>query len=401
MEIIYLNFKCNIGTRVNGGHRSSNGWVTSWTDYTKYTLTASTLDSKLPLECCSIIETFLSKYSNKSEEWTDWGVLISNEDRETILNIPELIELLNKNQKIFLFQESAIPQPYSINCLISNSKKEYQNIQYIIRSIRSELDNEIKKLKSKYNQITLERLYPHLRELITNFQIDFSILDEEIGYYPVDLIAINNDYDLLIKSIVLYSPPYKAVNEIYTVLTTGKYSYFDIIAENVPQLSAHENKVLSNYIKKLEQENGYAYIGKNSYGNKQYFSPRILPGMTNLVTLYLLKGEFEKYEKLMENPIFYQQKFGGMLKFAYLAYARWDKILLDDDDIVFFRKHLFTSEIRNKKWVPFLKLIISNEDVINHLSSLYSKIGVSNISRKEFIKRIICNTISEFDPNCK
>lgn len=55
MEIIYLNFKCNTGTMVKGGHRSSNGWVTSWVDYTRYTLTASTEDSKLPLKCCSII----------------------------------------------------------------------------------------------------------------------------------------------------------------------------------------------------------------------------------------------------------------------------------------------------------------------------------------------------------
>ena len=111
------------------------------------------------------------------------------------------------------------------------------------------------------------------------------------------------------------------------------------------QLSAHDNKVLSNYIKKLEQENGYGHFGRNSYGNEQYFSPKILPGMTNLVTLYLLNGEFEKYEQLMKNPIYSRQKngyFDSMLKFAYLAHARWDKISLDStsygygSDSVFF-----------------------------------------------------------------
>ena len=407
MKIIYLNFKCDTGTMVKGGHRSSNGWVTSWVDYTTYTLTASTEDSKLPLKCCSIIETFLSGYRNKNEEDQDWGVYISEENCETIISISELINLLNDAQKIFLFQESTTAQPYKIDSLLSNSKKEYQNTLQIIRSTQHELENEIKKLKSKYNQITLEKLYPHFRELIINFQIDFFSLYNEIGYYPVDLIAINSDYDLLIKSIVLYNPPYKAVNEIYTVLTTGKYSYFDIVAENVTQLSAHDNKVLSNYIKKLEQENGYAHFGKNSYGNEQYFSPKILPGMTNLVTLYLLNGEFEKYEQLMKNPIYSRQKngyFDSMLKFAYLAHARWDKISLDStsyeygSDSVFFRERLFTyGKCHEKKWVPFLKRIITNEDVMDKLSLFYPYKGNNDKSPKDCVKRIISGIISEFE----
>lgn len=394
---------------VKGGHRSSNGWVTSWVNYTTYTLTASTEDSKLPLKCCSIIETFLSGYRDEYEENQDWGVYISAEDSETIINISELINLLNEAQKIFLFQESTTAQPYKIDSLLSNSKKEYQNILQIIRSTQHELDNEIKKLKSKYNQITLEKLYPHFRVLIINFQIDFFSLYTEIGYYPVDLIAINSDYDLLIKSIVLYNPPYKAVDEIYTVLTTGKYSYFDIVAENVTQLSAHDNKVLSNYIKKLEQENGYAYFSKNSYGNEQYFSPKILPGMTNLVTLYLLNGEFEEYKQLMKNPIYSRQKdgyygFDSMLKFAYLAHARWDKISLDStsyeygSDSVFFRERLFTYGIcHTKNWVPFLKRIITNEDVMNKLSLFYPYKGNNDKSPKDHIKRIISGIISEFE----
>ena len=407
MEIIYLNFKCDTGTMVKGGHRSSNGWVTSWVDYTTYTLTASTEDSKLPLKCCSIIETFLSGYRNKNEEDQDWGVYISEENSETIISISELINLLNDAQKIFLFQESTTAQPYKIDSLLSNSKKEYQNTLQIIRSTQHELENEIKKLKSKYNQITLEKLYPHFRELIINFQIDFFSLYNEFGYYPVDLIAINSDYDLLIKSIALYNPPYKAVNEIYTVLTTGKYSYFDIVAENVTQLSAHDNKVLSNYIKKLEQENGYAHFGKNSYGNEQYFSPKILPGMTNLVTLYLLNGEFEKYEQLMKNPIYSRQKngyFDSMLKFAYLAHARWDKISLDPtsygygSDSVFFRERLFTYGIcHEKEWVPFLKRIITNEDVMDKLSLFYPYKGNNDKSPKDCIKQIISGIISEFE----
>lgn len=177
------------------------------------------------------------------------GVYISYEDNETILNISELIELLNATQKIFLFQESTVSQPYKIDSLLF-AKKEHQNILQVIKDTRNELNNEIVKLKSKYKLRILEKLYPHLRELITNSQIDFSIPFADIDYYPIDLVAINKDYALLIKSIVLYNPPCKAINEIYTVLTTGKYSYFDIIYRNVTQLSAHENIVLSDYIKK-------------------------------------------------------------------------------------------------------------------------------------------------------
>ena len=370
MEIIYLNFKCNTGTIKKSGHRSSNGWVTSWVDYTTYTLTVSTDNSKLPLNCCSIIESFLSNYSDKYEEDQDWGVYISDEDCETILNISELIELLNATQKIFSFQESTAPQPYKIDSLLSFAKKEHQNILQVIKDTRNELNNEIVKLKSKYNLIILEKLYPHLRELITNFQIDFSIPFADIDYYPIDLVAINKDYDLLIKSIVLYNPPYKAINEIYTVLTTGKYSYFDIISRNVTQLSAHENIVLSDYIKKMEQEYGYAYYARNSYGNEQY-------------------GYYG---------------FESLLKFAYLAYARWDKISLDSSsynygsDSVFFRERLFTSGIYlEKNIVPFLKLIIENEEVINRLSLFHPYKGVCDKSSKECVKRIICNIISKFE----
>jgi hypothetical protein len=409
METIFLNFKCNTGTIKKTGHRSSNGWVTSWVDYTTYTLTVSTENSKLPLNCCTIIENFLSNYSDKYEEDQDWGVYISDEDCETILSISELIELLNATQKIFSFQESTAPQPYKIDSLLSFAKKEHQNILQVIKDTRNELNNEIIKLKSKYNLIILENLYPHLRELITNFQIDFSIPFADIDYYPIDLVAINKDYDLLIKSIVLYNPPYKAVNEIYTVLTTGKYSYFDIISRNVTQLSAHENIVLSNYIKKMEQEYGYAYRAKNSYGNEQYFKPQLLGGMTNLVTLYLLQGEFNEYERLMRIPIYSLQKdgyygFDSMLKFAYLAYARWDKISLDSSsynygsDSVFFRERLFTSGIYlEKNIVPFLKRIIENEEVINRLSLFYPYKGVCDKSSKECVKRIICNIISKFE----
>ena len=82
METIYLNFKCNTGTIKKTGHRSSNGWVTSWVDYTTYTLTVSTENSKLPLNCCSIIENFLSNYSDKYEEDQDWGVYI---DRKSVV----------------------------------------------------------------------------------------------------------------------------------------------------------------------------------------------------------------------------------------------------------------------------------------------------------------------------
>lgn len=55
MNIIKLNFRRLTGTSVGSGHRSSNGWVSSWTDYTIYKLTVNTNSTKLSiLECNEI-----------------------------------------------------------------------------------------------------------------------------------------------------------------------------------------------------------------------------------------------------------------------------------------------------------------------------------------------------------
>ena len=53
--------------------------------------------------------------------------------------------------------------------------------------------------------------------------------------------------------------------------------------------------------------------------------------------------------------------------------------------------------VMKKKWVPFLKRIITNEDVMNKLSLFYPYKGNNDKSPKDCVKRIISGIISEFE----
>ncbi len=396
METIYLNFKRYSGTRVTGGHRSSNGWVTCWTDYVTHELTASAEDAKLPLESCSIIEDFLSRYPDKSEKDKDWGVYIDDVCNKEDLAVSELCKRLNDSQDLYQFREEKAAQPYKISALIENSRKEHQAALSEIATTRKELDKKIERLKSEYEGIMVRRLYPHLRNLIVNRQIDFRSHYAGLEYYPLDLIAISNDYDLLIESILRHNPPCSKINEVYTLLTTGKYSYFDIKTRAVSQLTPEDNDRLFHFVYEMEYKYGRSYFGVNSYGIEQSFPPKLLPGMTNLVTHLLLNSEYENYEKLVNSYSFRDCKyrFDNLLWLAYAADSKWDKVSVNVIEGKLFDSISFYDR---RSWVPFLKRILRNEDAIHRLSAAHPYKGKDDKSPEDFIHRRIAEIIAEFD----
>ena len=394
METIYLNFKRYSGTRVTGGHRSSNGWVTSWVNYTTHVLTVSTGDARLPLESCSIIEDFLSRYPDSSEDDRDWGVYIEDVCNEETLDTSGLCKCLNDSQGLYLFKEEKTEQPYKMSALMENSRKEHEAALSAISATRKELDKKITRIRSEYEGIMVRRMYPHLRNLIDNRQIDFRSQYAGLDYYPLDLIAMNKDYDLLIECILRYNTPCSKINEVYTLLTTGKYSYFDIKARSVSQLKPEENNRLSHFVYEMEHKYGGSYSGVNSYGIEQSFPPKLLPGMTNLVTHFLLNSEYEKYEKLVNSYRFsnYKYSFDYLLKFAYVADSRWDKV-----SVGFMEDVLFGPVFHDRSWVPFLKRILQNKDSIEKLSVAHPYKGKDDKSPEDCIRRRIAEIIAELE----
>ena len=397
---IYLNFKKHSGTSIGSGHRSSNGWVTSWTDYVKYKLTINNINLRLPLTLCKTIQDFLLSYQDYENSNQDWGVSVSEYNIEENINIVELIHKLNSSQNIIEFQESQISQPYDISTLLSDSLNEHNASLKIIDNTRFELNKKIYKLKADYKKLTVERLYPHFKTLLEHNQVDFFITYADLEYYPLDIIAINNDYDLLVSSIIKFNPPFNSPNEIYIALSTGQYSYFEIKSGTIKCLSTIENKKLSTFINSLEREHGYS-----KYSNDGYSSPALYKGMATLVRYFLLNKEYDNYDKLMENYIYSSRKtgfygFDKILKFAYISDSRWDKISLIrychdwDSDSRFISDTLFgAGVVYDSNWMPFLKRILDNEDAIEKLSLFYN----NTTSVKDYIRGRIKNIISELE----
>lgn len=80
MKVIKLYFQHESGSHKTGGHRSSNGWVTNWTEYSQYVLYTDQTQIMLSLKECSTIEDFLMQYENSVVEESDWGVYIEEKN---------------------------------------------------------------------------------------------------------------------------------------------------------------------------------------------------------------------------------------------------------------------------------------------------------------------------------
>ena len=165
MGVVYLNFIVISGTRVTGGHRSSNGWVTSWIDYTNYCMTSNSKEILLSIKACKIVKDFISKYENKSEKDQDWGVYIEESSCSNNIDITPLIQKLNDVQKEYEFRKSNCQQEFNISDLLSFSEKEYSSVVNLINDTERELKNKIEHLKKDYENIKLKRIYPHFYNL--------------------------------------------------------------------------------------------------------------------------------------------------------------------------------------------------------------------------------------------
>lgn len=307
MSVIYLNFIVSSGTHKTGGHRSSNGWVTSWVDYTTYNMTVSSKDAYLSLEACKIIKQFRAKYSDKEEKDQNWGVYIDDTSYSNNIDISSLVQSLNDIQETYEFKSSEDSQAFNVAELLSFAEKEYNSVVSIIDATGRELKDRVERLKNEYESIKLKRVYPHLRNLVIKGQIVFQ---EYIGnYYPLDIICLNGDIGLLIQSIIKYpEAKYERINEIYTLLMTSGFSYVEKNVECV-SLAGTDKDTISRFIRELEDNYGKEIWGKNIYGKEQFIKPKLLKGMLDTIMYYLLKGDYNSYEKLIQQPIYKRQNY--------------------------------------------------------------------------------------------
>lgn len=396
--IIYLNFSVNSGTSVTGGHRSSNGWVTSWVDYTNYRFTVSTKEILISLDACNIINEFRSKYKDSSEDDHDWGVYIEDSSYRNTIDISSLIQSLNKNQSYYGFQQSDTPQEFDVSELISYSKKDYYEAVNVITKTDKELTAKIKSIRDEYEILTLKHIYPYLRNLVNNGQVNLQIPFANLDYYPLDIICLNGDIELLIKIIIGQKElKYKCINEIYTFLMTSNFSY--VYGSFDEEHHIKKEKVL-NFIKELETQFGNETYGTNIYGNHQNFKPKLLKGMLDTAMYYLLKSDYENFQILLLQPIYNRQHyiFESMLKFAYLSDAKWEKFtfskLYRSPDYEFFEKRIFGSICTHTYWKPFLEKILSDENIIAKLAQIFF------FKDEEFSKDRLVKRLSAMIDNC-
>ena len=380
--VIYLNFSVSTGTHVTGGHRSSNGWVTSWVDYTNYCMTVSIKEILISLDACNLINEFKSKYKDTS---------IDDHMYRNSIDISSLIQSLNECQSHYEFRQSTTPQEFEVSELISFSKKDYNDAVNIISKIDKELTAKIKSIREEYEDITLRRLYPYLRNLVNNGQVNFQIPFANLDYYPLDIICLNRDIELMIKIIIEESElKYKCINEIYTSLMTSNFSY---LTGSLSEEHHTKKEKVHNFIKDLETQFGNGTYGTNIYGNNQYFKPKLLKGMLDTAMYYLLKSEYKQFQVLLLQPIYKRQEyiFNGMLKFAYLSDAKWEKFTFSElcrsSDYEFFQGRIFGSICTHSYWKPFLEKILSDESILTKLSQIFF-FKDEEFSKERLVKRI-------------
>ena len=396
--IIYLNFSVNYGTLVTGGHRSSNGWVTSWEDYTNYRLTISTKEILISLDTCNLINEFTSKYEDISEKDQDWGVYIDESSNRNTIDISSLIQTLNDSQSHYEFQQSDTPQDFEVSEIISFSKKDYDEAVNVITKTNNELTTKLNSLRDEYEFLTQKRIYPFFRNLVNNEQVNFQKTFANLDYYPLDIICLNGDLDLLVKAITEQKNlEYKCINEIYSFIMTSHFSYLSGSFDEENKIK--KGKVIS-FIKELETQFGKETYGTNIYGNNQYFKPKLLKGMLDTAMYYLLKSDYNNFQVLLLQPIYKHQHYilEGMLKFAYLSDAKWEKFTFSElnrsSDYKFFEERLFGSICTHSYWKPFLEKILSDEKIIAKLAQIFF------FKDEEFSKDRLMKRLSEMINRC-
>lgn len=253
MKKIYLNFRKTDCCRYTSGHRTSDGWVHSYSIDVDYSLTSSSEDDKITLNACHILDRFFAKYTSSHEYDSDRYYNIDEYNHVSNIDITALINELNEIQCKHEFVQTSDTQEYNAKQLLINSKREDANAHKIIINCNANLERQIKKLQEKNKEEIIVQAFPHIKNLIKENQIDFFSKYEIVDSYPLDLLAIHGEYELFISNIIKYrKPPFEKFSEVYTLLTTGSISYFDIINGSIPQLNKNESSILSAFLRELE-----------------------------------------------------------------------------------------------------------------------------------------------------
>lgn len=407
MEKIYLNLKETNQCRRSGGHRTSNGWVNSYKIDVDYSLTSSTRNALLPLKTCSVFERIFAQYSGSHDYDNDRYGYIDEYCNVKNIDISTFINELNVGQRKYEFIQSSDSLEYDAWTLVINSRKEDSNTTQIINQCNAELERHIKILQEGNRKKILELTYPHIKNLIIEDQLDFLSKYENLDSYPLDLLATHHEYDLLITNILKYkNVPFEDFNEVYTLLTTGVISYFDILNGTVEKLNNNENLILSEFLREMEKR--YRHDNYQSIISSFPLTPSRLEGLCNLFGHLLIEVgvnrcyemiDWWKFSSLPENQrsVF---SFHSRYLFPYYIIA----LLADDTNLTqdsFFDKYKYNSGFNDiplifdergiyfKKLIPYFKKIIQNLEAINILSLILHTSNIEQYVRDQIRNREI------------
>lgn len=393
MRKIYLNLKKTEICRCSGGHRSSDGWVNCYITDIDYSLTSSSADAMLPLKACSILDCFFAKYSGSHDYENDRYSCIDEYDHVSNIDIAALINDLNSAQCKYEFVQSTEPLEYNASWLVFRSRQDDIKAQQIINNCNAEVEQQIKALQKQNRAEILAQTFPHIKNLIIEDQLDFFSKYEKVDYYPLDLLAVNNEYDLLITNILKYKkPPFEKFNDVYTLLTTGAISYFDILKGTVPQLDESENLILSEFL--IEIEKRYRH---NSYDSiLSSFSTSHLKGLCNLYGHLLDKSGINKCYAMIdwrENHSLPENQRSIFSFHSRYLFPYFIIVLLSEGNIIkesFFDKYRYEAGFHDiplildkrsiyfKELIPYFKKIIQNQNAIEILALI---LHISNIEQ--------------------
>ncbi len=384
MDEIKINLRKSSGTRVGSGHRSSNGWVSSWIGFIEYEMTVDRDDLKLSINECNQIKAFAANYQNSYERDQDWGVYVEDECCEESIDLTSLIENLNLIQTKRKYIAVPDAQKLPVDKLISNSLSVYNQSLQVLRDTYKDEAEAISKLKQFYIEKRIKLVYPFLKELINQDQINLKDTFMSTGMFPVDIIIANNDWDMLLDVILKHKTNlrYSDVNNVYGALVTKySYSYLDLIHKIDSSLSKKDIEVLYDFVTEIESEYGMRVTEKNDFGNNQ---SRLLlkSGMLTLVGHLLSQGKFSEWESITNSSKVYSKwnfscyELVTLVRFANLAFERWDNLNLtntywEGSDYRFFSSYLYGNAMLFKNLLPFYIKIRDNNNLIKRLSIIY------------------------------
>lgn len=418
MEKIYLNLTETNKCYRSGGHRTSDGWVNSYKVDIDYSLTLSREDVILPLSACCILQSLMAQYSGSHEYDSDRYGYIDEYCYVNNIDISTFISELNLAQKKYQFIPSSEPLEFIAWSVVNKSRNEDSNVSNIVRMCNSELEKQIKNLEEDNRRKIITLTFPHIRNLIIEDQLDFLTKYEGVNSYPLDLLAIHQEYELLITNILKHkSPSYENPNEVYTLLTTGVISYFDILNGTVPHLDEKENLVLSGFLREMERK--YRHENYQSIGSSFPLSPNHLVGLCNLYG-HLLEDidiskcyemiDYWEYSSLPERQrsVF---SFHSRYLFPYFIIA----LLAKEKDLnkdSFLERYKYNSGFDDialifdkcgvyfKNLIPYFKEIVNKQDAIDILCIILQHTNFDQYNRDRIKKREIFTCRSNFE-KCK